>query len=50
MDVYDLASWYAITPLSEKSIMQGGQVQKIPDFSRGKWQTRKPIFSIGDDY
>ncbi len=50
LDVYDLASWYAITPLSEKSIAEGGQVQKIPDFSRGKWQTRKPIFSIGDDY
>ncbi|MBA3674345.1 MAG: Gfo/Idh/MocA family oxidoreductase [Chitinophagaceae bacterium] len=50
LDVYDLASWYAITPLSEKSIAEGGQVQKIPDFSRGKWQTRKPIFSLGDDY
>jgi predicted dehydrogenase len=50
MDVYDLASWYAITPLSEKSIMQGGQVQKIPDFSRGKWQSKKPIFAMGDDY
>jgi hypothetical protein len=50
LDVYDLASWYAITPLSEKSIAEGGQVQKIPDFSKGKWQTRKPIFSLGDDY
>jgi len=50
LDVYDLASWYAITPLSEKSIMQGGQVQKIPDFSRGKWQSKKPIFALGDDY
>jgi len=50
MDVYDLASWYAITPLSEKSIIQGGQVQKIPDFSRGKWQSKKPIFALGDDY
>jgi len=50
MDVYDLASWYAITPLSEKSIIQGGQVQKIPDFSRGKWQSKRPIFALGDDY
>ena len=50
LDVYDLASWYAVTPLSEKSIMQGGQVQSIPDFTRGKWQTRKPIFSLGEDY
>jgi hypothetical protein len=30
--------------------MQGGQVQKIPDFSRGKWQSKKPIFGMGDDY
>lgn len=50
LDVYDLASWYSITPLSEKSIAQGGQVQKIPDFTRGKWQTRKPVFAFGDDY
>jgi predicted dehydrogenase len=50
LDVYDLASWYAITPLSEKSIAQGGQVQSIPDFTRGKWQKRKPVFCLGDDY
>jgi hypothetical protein len=50
LDVYDLASWYSVTPLSEKSIMQGGQVQSIPDFTRGKWQTRKPVFSLGEDY
>ena len=50
LDVYDLASWYAITPLSEKSIAEGGQVQSIPDFTRGKWKTRKPIFSLGDDF
>ncbi len=50
MDVYDYASWYAITPLSEKSILEGGQVQDIPDFTRGKYKTRKPIFCFGDDY
>jgi predicted dehydrogenase len=50
LDVYDLASWYAITPLSEKSIAEGGQVQNIPDFTRGKYKTRKPIFCFGDDY
>ncbi|MBP6430593.1 MAG: Gfo/Idh/MocA family oxidoreductase [Ferruginibacter sp.] len=50
MDVYDYASWYAITPLSEKSIAEGGQVQNIPDFTRGKWKTRKPIFALTDDY
>lgn len=48
LDVYDLATWYAITPLSEKSIAEGGQVQEIPDFTRGKWQQRKPDFCMGD--
>lgn len=50
LDIYDMATWYAITPLSEKSIATGGQVQTIPDFTRGKWKTRKPIFGIGDEY
>ena len=50
MDVYDYASWYAITPLSEKSIIEGGQVQDIPDFTRGKWKTRKQYFALNDDY
>ncbi len=50
LDVYDYATWYAITPLSEKSIAEGGQVQNIPDFTRGKWKTRKPIFSYDDQY
>ena len=34
LDVYDLATWYAITPLSEKSIAEGGTMQYIPDFTR----------------
>ncbi len=50
LDVYDYASWYAITPLSERSIAAGGTLQAIPDFTRGKWKTRKPIFALGDDY
>ncbi len=50
LDVYDLATWYAITPLSEKSIKEGGSLQKIPDFTRGKWKTRKPVFGRTTDY
>lgn len=46
MDVYDLATWYAITPLSESSIAGGGSLQQIPDFTRGKWMDRKPIFAL----
>ena len=41
IDVYDAAAWYATTPLSEKSIMNGGRPYKIPDFTRGKYKTRK---------
>ncbi len=50
IDVYDLATWYAITPLSEKSIAEGGRLQIIPDFTRGKWKERKPVFALNDDY
>ncbi|MBL0057039.1 MAG: Gfo/Idh/MocA family oxidoreductase [Chitinophagaceae bacterium] len=50
LDVYDYAAWYSITPLSEKSIAEGGQVQNIPDFTRGKWKNRKQIFALNDDY
>jgi hypothetical protein len=50
LDVYDLATWYAITPLSEKSITEKGQVQEIPDFTKGAWKNRKPIFGLMDEY
>ena len=50
LDVYDLATWYAITPLSEKSIAENGALQRIPDFTRGKWKNRKPVFGLTDSY
>ncbi|MBI5472135.1 MAG: Gfo/Idh/MocA family oxidoreductase [Ignavibacteriae bacterium] len=50
LDVYDTATWYAITPLSEASIAQGGGVQQIPDFTKGKWMNRKPIFAMDGEY
>lgn len=50
LDVYDHASWAAITCLSEQSIAQGGEPQAFPDFTDGKWMTRKPIFAIDDRY
>ena len=43
IDVYDAASWMAITALSDMSIAMGGAVQQIPDFTRGKWIQRKNI-------
>jgi hypothetical protein len=50
LDVYDLATWYAVTPLSEKSIAENGQVQEIPDFTKGKWKNRKADFAMNPDY
>lgn len=50
LDVYDLATWYVITPLSEASIAQGGDVQQIPDFTKGKWMKRKPLFCLDDQF
>ncbi len=40
IDVYDMAAWMVITPLSEQSIAMGGAPVSIPDFTRGKWMLR----------
>lgn len=37
VDIYDAASWMAVTALSEMSVAQGGAVMNIPDFTAGKW-------------
>ena len=50
LDVYDLAAWYSITPISEKSVEEGGSLQEIPDFTQGKWQTRTPVFGLTDEF
>jgi len=41
IDVYDAAAWSSIIPLSAKSITEGNMPQKIPDFTKGKWEERK---------
>lgn len=43
IDVYDMAAWMAITPLSEQSVAHGGMPQAIPDFTRGKWMYRPTL-------
>ena len=50
IDVYDAAAWSAISPLSEMSIARGSSPVEIPDFTRGKWKTNKPIFGLNDNY
>jgi hypothetical protein len=50
LDVYDLATWYAITPLSEQSVARDGAMVEIPDFTSDKWKERSPLFALNEDY
>jgi len=50
MDVYDAAAWSAVTPLSEASIANNGEVQDFPDFTRGNWIKKKPYNWMKDNY
>ncbi len=50
LDVYDAAAWSAITPLSEISIANNGEVQDFPDFTGAQWISRKPYNWIKEDY
>lgn len=50
MDVYDAATWSAISPLSEASVARGSSPMEVPDFTRGKWKTNPRIFGLDDTY
>lgn len=50
LDVYDAATWSAISPLSEQSIELGQQTIEFPDFTGGQWMYREPVFALNDDY
>ncbi|MGE0582386.1 MAG: Gfo/Idh/MocA family protein [Steroidobacteraceae bacterium] len=50
IDIYDAVAWSAITPLSEQSIAQANRTLDFPDFTRGQWRDRKPIFALDDRY
>lgn len=50
LDAYDAAAWSAITPLSEQSIAGGSEPVAFPDFTRGQWMKRKPVFALNDEY
>lgn len=50
MDVYDAATWSAVTPLSEQSIELGNETVSFPDFTAGQWMYRKPVFALNDEY
>ena len=42
-DVYEAALMMALTPLSEESIAKGGAPVMAPDFTKGRYLTRKPL-------
>jgi len=43
IDVYDSVALMCITALSEESIAKGGAPVLVPDFTNGKYLTRKPL-------
>jgi len=42
-DVYDAAAWSSIFPQSMASVADRSNSKTIPDFTRGAWQTGKPL-------
>ena len=42
-DVYDAAAWSAVGPLSEWSVANRSNSIDVPDFTRSKWKTNKPL-------
>jgi predicted dehydrogenase len=45
-DVYDAASWSAILPLSEWSVLNRSNSIDIPDFTAGSWETNERNMDI----
>lgn len=43
MDVYDLAEWSCLAPLTEKSLENNSAPVEIPDFTRGGWNKLKGL-------
>jgi len=46
MDVYDAAAWSVVGELSERSVEQGSEPVKFPDFTCGKWAMTRPLHSM----
>ncbi len=50
IDVYDAATWSVISALSEQSIATGSAPVRFPDFTGGKWVTRRSTFGMSDEF
>ena len=46
-DVYDAATWSVVGALSEKSVADRSRPMDIPDFTKGKWKTNRPVQIMG---
>ena len=42
-NAYDAAAWSAVTPLGLDSVAKKSRTVDVPDFTRGKWKTNKPL-------
>jgi hypothetical protein len=43
MDVYDAATWSAVSGLSEISVANRSKSVEFPDFTRGQWMDMAPL-------
>lgn len=43
IDVYDAATWIAVSVLAEQSLALGSQPVFFPDFTNGRWLRRAPV-------
>ncbi|MNE35202.1 Alpha-N-acetylgalactosaminidase [compost metagenome] len=48
IDVYDSVTMSAVFPLSTESIKKGNKTLEFPDFTKGKWKTKKNTFMLDD--
>jgi hypothetical protein len=44
IDVYDAAAWSVPGPLSQVSVAKGSVPVKFPDFTRGRWDSKRTTF------
>ncbi len=50
IDVYQSATWSAVSALSEQSIALGNHPVVFPDFTAGKWATNARDFGLSDEF
>jgi predicted dehydrogenase len=50
IDVYEAATWSAISALSEQSVAEGSAPVRFPDFTRGRWSKRASTFAFDDEF